>query len=115
MWGLQHVLSPKADLAGGVIEFCAAPETHNDPLRHRLQQSLKAQHLFRTRRYDGKEAGTIVAELREGCCPTRADWQEKALAAARDTYARTLAGAGAWAADNVPIQIGRLTRSSGFA
>ncbi len=73
MWGLQHILAPKADLAGGVIEFCADSEPHNDPLRHRLKQSLKAQYLFKHRRYDTKEAKAIVEEMRESCCPKGQD------------------------------------------
>jgi len=56
-----------------------------------------------------------VPELREACCPTRRDWQEKALEAAMDTYDKTLAGAGRWAKENAPVAVGTLLRSSSFA
>ena len=110
-WGLQHILAPHADIAGSVIEFCANKEEHNDPLRHRTQLQLKSRWLFRNRRYDTKEGKEIVHELRDNTTPLRKDWQDKAMAAAHNTYEKILAGAGAWAAENVPVKVGKLTLS----
>ncbi len=110
-WGVQHALAPHADAAGAVLEFCADNEQHNDPIRHRIGQQLKARWLFRQRRYDTPEGRAIVEELRDSTSPLRRDWQEKALASAREAYDRLLAGAAAWAAENPPPTPGTLTLS----
>jgi hypothetical protein len=112
VWGLQHVLAPTADLAGAVIEFCANKEPHNDPLRHRMQQQLKARWLFRNRLHDTIEGRRVVDDLRHGACPQRRDWQDKSMEAAREAYAKILAGAGVWEKENAPPDPGVLTRSN---
>jgi hypothetical protein len=110
-WGLQHILAPRADIAGTVIEFCANAEQHNDPIRHRVQLQLKSRWLFRNRKYDTAEGKAIVEELRDSTTPLRRDWEGKALIAARDTYEKILAGAGQWAAENPPVTPGKLVLS----
>ena len=110
-WGIQQILAPHADIAGSVIEFCAKKEEHNDPLRHRTQLQLMSRWLYRNRKYDTKEGREIVAELRDNTTPLRRDWEESAMAAARDTYEKILKGAGDWARENAPVKVGKLTLS----
>lgn len=110
-WGLQHILAPRTDIAGTVLEFCADKEPHNDPIRHRVGLQLKSRWLFRNRRYDTREGKAIVEELRDNTSPLRRDWQDKALASARIAYDKALAGAASWAAENAPVMPGNLVLS----
>jgi hypothetical protein len=114
MWGLQHALAPKADLAGAVIEFCADADRLNDGLRFRVRLHLQERWLITTRGYETPTGRDLVARLRETTSPTRNTFETKAIEAAMDTYAKALQGAARWADEDIPAQPGRLVRSSGF-
>jgi hypothetical protein len=114
VWGLQHALAPRADLAGAVIEFNADPDRLNSGLRFRVRLHLQERWLLTTRGYDTPTGRDLVARLRETTSPTRPTFERKALEAAMTTYDQALDGAARWAAEDVAAQPGRLVRSSDF-
>ncbi len=114
MWGLQHAVAPRADLAGAVIEFCADADRLHADLRFRARVQIHERWLVTTREYDTPMGRSIVARLREAISPTRATFQEKALERAMQTYSQALAGAAAWAKQDVAPTPGVLVRSAEF-
>jgi hypothetical protein len=114
MWGLQHVVAPKADLAGAVIEFCADGDSLHSDLRSRSRHYAYERWLMKTRDYDSPTGRRIVALLRESTSPTRKSFQDKALERAMETYDKTFAGAATWAKENVPAAPGQLVHAAAF-
>ena len=48
MWGVQHELAPRADVAGAVIELCAAPESRYAGLEAEVRLTLAHRCLWAT-------------------------------------------------------------------
>lgn len=115
MWGVQHALAPQADVAGAVIEFC----TDADKLLFTPERDQRwwvyMRWMRHTRDHTTPTGRFIAGCLRELSCPTRRSFRESALTAARETYRRTLDGAGLWAQENIPAQPGKLIHYSAFA
>ncbi|HKU15702.1 MAG TPA: DUF2817 domain-containing protein [Steroidobacteraceae bacterium] len=114
MWGVQHALAPKIDVAGAVIEFCA----DSDKLLHKADRDQRwwvyTRWMRQMRDYTSPTGRFVAACLREVCCPTRLSFKEAALTIARDTYARTFEGAARWAQENVAAQPGKLIHYAAF-
>ena len=96
-WGLEEILTPRAEFAGAIIEFCSSrpkPDT---------AQALRASILERWLRFEGgfdaPEAAGYFEEIRDDYAPRRRSWQAAVIDHALETYERTLAGLGEWARD----------------
>lgn len=113
MWGVQHALAPRCDVAGAVIEFCGDP----DRFIHRADEErsdIYEQWLFANRDDVSPTREFVRAYLREIGSPTRRSYEDAAIAAASHAYEQVVEGAGRWAAENVPAEPGKLVRYSDF-
>ncbi|PHR56129.1 MAG: hypothetical protein COA43_14465 [Robiginitomaculum sp.] len=100
MWGIQKYVAANQDVVGGVIEFTDALL---DPLQQKLMNlraMLLSRYFVHTRDISSRKGRILYDESRELWCPTCKDWQEKSLAHAHVIFAKTLAGAASWAAEN---------------
>lgn len=114
MWGVQHALSPRADVAGAVIEFCADADQMHSGLTAGVRLRVQERWLLDTRAYDTPTGRDVVMRLREATSPTRRGFTEKAMEAALRTCAQAVEGAAAWAREDAPAEPGRLLFSSAF-
>lgn len=114
MWGVQQAMAPQADVSGAVIEFCADPDSFILSPQDGQRGWVYSRWLRHTRDYANPTGRFVAAYLREATSPTRRSFQESALDAARETYRNTFAGAGRWAAENLPAQPGKLVHYSAF-
>jgi hypothetical protein len=115
MWGVQHALAPRQDLAGAVVEFCADADLLNSGIRAEVRASLYENWLYRMRGNDSAIGRDITARLREMASPTRASFERAAIESSAQVYASAIAGAAAWSGENIPAQPGLLVRSSNFS
>ncbi|MEY2855400.1 MAG: hypothetical protein RL030_2532, partial [Pseudomonadota bacterium] len=113
MWHVQHLCAPRADVAGGVVEFCCDPEPKLDQLMAR-RLARESQWLYLSAKKNSRQSVLWRAKQKEAMCPARLSWREATVEMALGLYARTILGAAAWSAESVPAQVGNLCRYRGF-
>jgi hypothetical protein len=113
MWGLQRALAPKADMAGGNIEFCCHPR-HGLSMLQDTMLDIEAERLFAATDRSGPEADALRQRLRDSCSPPRVEWRRAAVALSLQVHTCTLRAAGEWAAERVPAEPGELVYFSRF-
>ena len=111
MWGLRRALAPRTDLAGALIEFCCDPDAFIHSPDPDTRTVMWERWLYASRAHRSAEGRMAMRYLREAASPTRRSYQDAAMAAAMPVYRRAIAGAAAWAAENVAADCGPLIQS----
>ena len=114
MWGIQNLLSPRADLAGAVIEFCTDAHPSFTPDEMLAHETICEQYLLNAQDLHSESAIAARAYLREATTPHCPVFRRSAIMAGQNALLAALRGAVAWAEERAPVNPGRLHTSAAF-
>lgn len=94
-WGIEHMLTGQAEVAGAVVEFCSSSR-QRDP-RRIMRIAMLERWLRFVGGLDAPEAPAYLTEIRENYAPRRPAWEARVETAGIRVLDTALLGATDWA------------------